>query len=150
MNLWHEMKSRWNKTLASQPRWDGNRLAFTINTEGKRIPCAISPSALQNLSRHTHLSTSDLLVMDSRDKIEEIAARIFPHYAGMGIRPGQHMRRRHRQTAAGSCICPREVVPFAIDGAAPAGSSNQGPPLATFLPSAFEPSNPEHCILPYL
>ena len=77
MNLWHEMKSRWDKTLASQPRWDGNRLAFTINTEGNRIPCAISRPALQNLSRHTHLATSDLLVMDSRDKIEEIAARIF-------------------------------------------------------------------------
>ena len=77
VNLWHEMKSRWDKTLASQPRWDGNRLAFTINTEGNRIPCAISRPALQNLSRHTHLARSDLADMDSRDKIEEIAARIF-------------------------------------------------------------------------
>ena len=77
MDLWHDMKSRWDKTLSSQPRWDGSRLTFTINTEGKRIPCAISRSALQSLSGHTHLATSDLLVMDSRDKIEEIAARIF-------------------------------------------------------------------------
>src|SRR5690242_3837140 len=72
------MKTRWDKTLASQPQWDGNRLTFTINTEGKRIPCAISRSALQNLSGHTYLTTSDLLqrFMDSRDRIEEIAARI--------------------------------------------------------------------------
>jgi Protein of unknown function (DUF1488) len=79
MNLWHDMKIRWDKTLASQPRWDGNRLTFMITTEGKRIPCAISRSALQNLSGHTHLATSDLLdrFMDSRDRIEKIAARIF-------------------------------------------------------------------------
>lgn len=79
MNLWHDMKTRWDKTLASQPRWDGNRLTFLINTEGKRIRCAISRSALQNLSGRSHLATGDLLdhFMDSRDKIEEIAARIF-------------------------------------------------------------------------
>ena len=79
MNIWHDMKTRWDMTLASQPRWDGNRLAFTMTTEGKRIPCAISRSALQNLAGHTPLATSDLLgrFMDSRGRIEEIAARIF-------------------------------------------------------------------------
>ena len=72
------MKTRWDKPLASQPRWDGNRLTFTINTEGKRIPCAISRSALQNLAGHTPLATSDLLgrFIDSRGRIEEIAAGI--------------------------------------------------------------------------
>jgi hypothetical protein len=79
MNIWHDMKTLWDKTLASQPRWDGNRLTFFIKTEGKRIPCAISRSALQSLSGHPYLATSDLLgrFMDSRGKIEEIAARIF-------------------------------------------------------------------------
>ena len=79
MNLWHDMKTRWDKPLASQLRWDGNRLTFTINTEGKRIPCAISRSALQNLAGHTPLATSDLLgrFLDSRGRIEEIAAGIF-------------------------------------------------------------------------
>lgn len=79
MNLWHDMKTRWDKTLDSRLRWDGNRLTFSIHIEGKRIRCAISRSALQSLSGHTYLATSDLpdRFMDSRDKIEEIAARIF-------------------------------------------------------------------------
>jgi len=79
VNLWQDMKTRWDKTLASRPRWDGSRLTFLISAEGKRIPCAISRSALQNLSGRSHLATGDLLgcFMDSREKVEEIAARIF-------------------------------------------------------------------------
>jgi hypothetical protein len=122
VNLWHEMKSRWDKTLASQPRWDGNRLAFTMNTEGKRIPCAISRSALQNLSRHTHLATSDLLVMDSRDKIEEIAVRIF-HIAPEWVSgPVSICADDIDNPPPARAFAPREVVPFAIYDAAPAGS----------------------------
>jgi len=131
VNLWHEMKSRWDKTLASQPRWDRNRLAFTINTEGKRIPCAISRSALQNLSRHTHLATSDLPVMDSRDKIEEIAARIFhitPEWVSGPVSicadeiEIMQEERRLPNPPPARAFAPREVAPFAIDAAAPAGS----------------------------
>ena len=79
MKLWHDMKSLWEGSLVSQPRWDGNRVQFAIETEGKRIQCAISRSALQHLSGHPHLATSDLLrrFVDSRERVEEIAARIF-------------------------------------------------------------------------
>src|SRR6478672_1652850 len=79
MKLWHDMKNLWEKALVSQPRWDGNRVQFAIEAEGKRIQCAISRSALQHLSGHPHLPTSDLLrrFVDSRERIEEIAARIF-------------------------------------------------------------------------
>ena len=78
MKLWHDMKSLWEKTLVSQPRWDGNRVQFAIETEGKRIQCAISRSALLHLSGHPHLATSDMLrrFVDSRERVEEIAARI--------------------------------------------------------------------------
>jgi Protein of unknown function (DUF1488) len=79
MKLWHGMKNLWEEALVSQPRWDGNRVHFVIETEGKRIRCAISRSALQQLSGHPHLATSDLLrrFVDSRERVEEIAARIF-------------------------------------------------------------------------
>ena len=79
MNVWHDMKARWSKTLVSQPWWDGSRVLFTIEAEGKRVPCAISRSALQHLSGEVHLATSDLLhrFMGSRDRIEETAVRIF-------------------------------------------------------------------------
>ena len=79
MKIWHDMKNLWQKAVISQPRWDGNRVLFAIETEGKRIRCAISRSALQELSGHQHLATSDLLrrFADSRERVEEIAARIF-------------------------------------------------------------------------
>jgi Protein of unknown function (DUF1488) len=78
VNLWHDMKTRWDKALVSQPRREGNRLIFTIKTEGKRIPCAIARSTLQKVSGHTPLAKRDLLrrFMDSRERIEVIAARI--------------------------------------------------------------------------
>ena len=78
MKLWPDMKNLWQKALISQPRWDGNRVLFAIETEGERIRCAISRSALQHLSGQPHLATSDLLrpFADSRKRIEEIAVRI--------------------------------------------------------------------------
>src|SRR6476659_947764 len=118
------MKSRWDKTLASQPRWDGNRLTFTINTEDKRIPCAISRSALQNLSVQTHLATSDLLdrFMDSRDRIEQIAARIFHITPEWVSGPVSICADDINNLPPARAFAPREVVPFAIYDAAPAGS----------------------------
>ena len=78
MKLWPDMKNLWQKALISQPRWDGNRVLFAIETEGKRIRCAISRSALQHLSGQPYLATSDLLrrFADSRERVEEIAVRI--------------------------------------------------------------------------
>jgi hypothetical protein len=79
MKLWHDVKNRWQKALISQPRWDGNRVQFAIEAEGKLVQCAISRSALQELSGHPHLATRDLLrrFVDSRERVEEIATRIF-------------------------------------------------------------------------
>jgi hypothetical protein len=118
------MKTRWDKTLVSQPQWDGNRLIFTIKTEGKRIPCAISRSALHKVSGHTHLATRDLLhrFMGSRERIEEIAARIFhitPEWVSGAVcisaddidNPPPPVR-----------AFAREVVPFALGGAVVADS----------------------------
>jgi uncharacterized protein DUF1488 len=124
VDLWHDMKSRWDKTLSSQPRWDGNRLTFTINTEGKRIPCAISRSALQSLSGHTHVATRDLLdrFMGSRDRIEEIAARIFHVTPEWVSGPVSIWADDIDDPPPARAFAPREVVPFIIDGAVPAGS----------------------------
>jgi hypothetical protein len=79
MSLWHDMKNLWQKALISQPRWDGSRVQFAIESEGKLIQCAISRSALQALSGHPHLATRDLLrrFVDSRERVEELATQIF-------------------------------------------------------------------------
>jgi hypothetical protein len=124
VNRWHDMKTRWDKTLASQPQWDGNRLTFTINTEGKRIPCAISRSALRNLSGHTHLTTSDLLerFMDSRDRIEEIAARISHITPEWVSGPVSIWADDIDNPPPARASAPHEVAPFTIDGAAAPGS----------------------------
>ena len=79
MKLWHDMRNLWQKALVPQPRWDGNRVLFAIESEGRRVQCAITRSALQHLSGHPHIATRDLLrrFVDSRERVEEIAARIF-------------------------------------------------------------------------
>jgi hypothetical protein len=79
MNLWHDMKNLWQEALVSQPRWDGSCVKFAIEAKGKLVRCAISRSALQKLSGHPHLAARDLLgrFVDSRERVEEIATRIF-------------------------------------------------------------------------
>ena len=79
MRLWQDMKKLWEKALVFQPRWDGDRVQFAIEAEGKFIRCAISRAALQEVSGHPHLATSDLLsrFVNSRERVEEIAVRIF-------------------------------------------------------------------------
>jgi hypothetical protein len=67
MSLWYEMKTRWDKTLVSQPQLDRNHVLFTIKAEGTGIPSAISLRALQNLSGHAH-----------RASAERSPGRIFP------------------------------------------------------------------------
>ena len=113
VNLWNDMKTRWDKMLPSEPRWDGDRLTFTINTEGKRIPCAISRSALWNLSGHTHVATRDLpdRFMDSRDRIEEIAARIFHVTPEWVSGPISIWADDIDNPPPVRGLCPREVIP---------------------------------------
>jgi hypothetical protein len=79
MKLWHDMKNRWQTAHVSQPWWDGSRVQFAMEADGKLIRCAISRSALQKVSGHPHLATRDLLrrFVDSRERVEEIATRIF-------------------------------------------------------------------------
>ena len=123
VNLWQDMKTKWDKTLTSQPRWDGSRLTFTINTEGKRIPCAISRSALQSLSGHTHVATRDLLdrFVGSRDRIEEIAARIFHVTPEWVSGPVNIWADDIDNPPPARGFLPREVVPFTNYGTIPAG-----------------------------
>ena len=113
MKLWHDMKSLWEKTLVSQPRWDGNRVRFAIEAEGKRIQCAISRSALQHLSGHPHLPTSDLLrrFVDSRERVEEIAARIF-HITPEWVSGPVSIWADDIDDPPPACALTREIVPL--------------------------------------
>jgi Protein of unknown function (DUF1488) len=63
----------------TSPRWDGSRVLFQIEVAGKPVVCAISRAALQELSGCYHIASSDLLrrFAEGRDRIEEIAIRIF-------------------------------------------------------------------------
>jgi len=63
----------------SKPRWDGSRVLFEIEVAGEAVPCAISRSALQNLSGRRHFASADLLrgFATARAQIEEIAAGKF-------------------------------------------------------------------------
>ena len=113
MKLWHDTKNLWEKSLVSQPRWDGNRIQFAIEAEGKLIRCAISRSALQHLSGHRHLATSDLLrrFVDSRERVEEIAARIFqvtPEWVSGPV----SIWTDDIDDPPPACALTREIVPF--------------------------------------
>ncbi len=59
----------------ARPRWDGSRVLFEIADGGERIACAISRSALQDLSRRRHFKAADLLqcFASARPRIEAIA-----------------------------------------------------------------------------
>ena len=63
----------------TRPRWDGSRVLFEIKVAGKTIACAISRTALQELSGCHYIASGDLLrrFADGRDRIEEIASSIF-------------------------------------------------------------------------
>jgi Protein of unknown function (DUF1488) len=67
------------KASISKPRWDGSRVLFEIEAAGNRVACAISRSALQDLSGRRHFASTDLLrcFTEARPQIEAIAASKF-------------------------------------------------------------------------
>ena len=63
----------------AKPRWDGSRVVFEIDVDGEAVPCAISRSALQDISGVRRFAPVDLLrgFSEVRGRIEEIAANKF-------------------------------------------------------------------------
>ena len=59
----------------SRPRWDGSRVLFEIAEGDKRIPCAISRVALQDLSQRRLFKAAELLLcfVNAQARIEAIA-----------------------------------------------------------------------------
>jgi hypothetical protein len=73
------MTSADRTTSLSKPRWDGTRILFEIEVDGERLLCAISRSALQDLSGRRHFAAPDLLkgFVAVRERIEAIATQKF-------------------------------------------------------------------------
>lgn len=69
------MTATGQKNSIPKPRWDGSRVMFEIELEGERIACAISRSALQDLSGVRRFAGPDLLkgFSDYQARIEAIA-----------------------------------------------------------------------------
>ncbi len=65
------------KAKLSKPRWDGSRIMFQIEAAGQPVACAISRSALQDLSGRKQYAPADLLKCfdAARAQIEAIAAK---------------------------------------------------------------------------
>ena len=63
----------------AKPRWDGSRVVFEIDVAGQPVACAISRSALQDISGVRRFAPADLLrgFGEVRGRIEEIAAAKF-------------------------------------------------------------------------
>lgn len=67
------------KPSVAKPRWDGSRVVFEIEVAGETVACAISRSALQDISGVRRFAPADLLrgFSEVRGRIEEIAASKF-------------------------------------------------------------------------
>lgn len=67
------------KLVLAKPRWDGSRVVFEIDVDGEIVDCAISRSALQDISGVRRFAPVDLLrgFGEVRARIEEIAANKF-------------------------------------------------------------------------
>ena len=67
------------KPAISKPRWDGSRVVFEIEVEDELVACAISRSALQDISGVRRFAPADLLrgFDEVRTRIETIAANKF-------------------------------------------------------------------------
>lgn len=67
------------KPAIAKPRWDGSRVVFEIDVAGQAVACAISRSALQDISGVRRFAPADLLrgFGEVRGRIEEIAANKF-------------------------------------------------------------------------
>lgn len=60
---------------ATPPRWDGRRILFEVDHGGESVSCAISLTALQDLSSFRRFKPSELLkcFVETRPRIEAIA-----------------------------------------------------------------------------
>lgn len=69
------MASPKQTATASHPRWDGRRVLFEVIDKDRRVACAISPNALQDLSERRRFKPADLLecFAAARIRIEAIA-----------------------------------------------------------------------------
>ncbi len=63
------------RTALAAPRSDGRRVLFEIEAGGHSVACAISITALQDLSGRRSFKPAELLrlFMESRDRIEAVA-----------------------------------------------------------------------------
>lgn len=61
--------------MTRHPRWDGARITFEIVENGQSVACAISRSALQDLTGERRFKPADLLVCFAavRPRVEAIA-----------------------------------------------------------------------------
>jgi hypothetical protein len=73
------MRSTGQEAILAKPRWDGSRILFEIEVAGAPVACAISRSALQDLSGRKQYAAADLLRCFEafRSQIETIAAGKF-------------------------------------------------------------------------
>jgi Protein of unknown function (DUF1488) len=64
---------------AFKPRWDGSRILFQIEISGNPIACAISRTALGQITGASCIAKGDLVrrFAEGRGRIEQIAAGIF-------------------------------------------------------------------------
>ena len=60
---------------ATPPRWDGRRILFEVDHAGESVSCAISLTALQDLSSFRRFKPAELLkcFVETRPRIEAIA-----------------------------------------------------------------------------
>jgi hypothetical protein len=60
---------------ATPPRWDGRRILFEVDHGGESVACAISLTALQDLSSFRRFKPAELLkcFVETRPRIEAIA-----------------------------------------------------------------------------
>ena len=78
------MSTAINATGLAPPRWDGRRILFEVDHGGQSVVCAISLTALQDLSSFRRFKPAELLkcFIETRARIEAIAL------AKLRARPG--------------------------------------------------------------
>ena len=72
------------ETGLARPHFDGSRVLFEIADGDRRVQCAISRGALQDLSQRRHFKAAELLLcfVSARPQIEAIALRKLRARAG--------------------------------------------------------------------
>jgi len=71
------IRTRPREAATIGPRWDGRRMLFEILDGDRRVSCAISLTALQDMSERRRFKRTDLLLCfaQARDRIEALALR---------------------------------------------------------------------------